>query len=135
MKGTNFGFASGFFKIPAQGPSIYRDFGSMISCTCRTPSPSFPIQRGLGFDRIPLRFLLGKETPGSVCYPTWAAPGLRAREAREGLAGPAGKDSAHGHIPGLKPFLFSKLFFNLQITLNSTQFLISNDSYSQNKIK
>jgi hypothetical protein len=118
MKGANLGFASRFFKTLAQGPSIYRDFGLMISCTCRTPSPSFPIRWGFGFDRILLRFRLGKETPGSVCYLT------RGRWR-----------SAHGHISGLKPFLFSKLFSNFQITLNSTQIWILNDSYSLNKIK
>jgi hypothetical protein len=68
MKGVNLGFASVFFKILAQGPYIYRGFGSMISCVCRTPSPSFPIRRGFGFDWFPLRFRLGTATLGSVCY-------------------------------------------------------------------
>jgi hypothetical protein len=38
MKGANLGFASVFDEIPARGSSIYRGFGSMISCACRTPS-------------------------------------------------------------------------------------------------
>jgi hypothetical protein len=33
------------------------------------------------------------------------------REAGAGSAGPTGRVSAHGHIPGLKPSLFFKLFF------------------------
>jgi hypothetical protein len=102
MKGVNLGFASVFFEILAQGPSIYRGFGSMISCACRTPSPCFPIQWGFGFDRSRLRLQFVMTT-------------------RVGSAGPAGKVSAHGHIPGLKPFLFSILFSNLKITSNSTQ--------------
>jgi hypothetical protein len=80
MKGANLGFALVFFEILAQGPSIYRGFGSMISCACRTPSPSFPIQRGLGFDRFLLRFRLGTATPGSVYYPAWG-------RRRSGLGG------------------------------------------------
>jgi hypothetical protein len=40
MKGVNLGFASIFDEIPARGSSIYRGFGSMISCSCRTPSPT-----------------------------------------------------------------------------------------------
>jgi hypothetical protein len=82
MKGVNLGFATGFFEISAQGPSIYRDFGLMISCACMTPSPSFPIQ-GFGFDWIPLRFRLEKETPGSVCYLVREKPG-KARLGRRG---------------------------------------------------
>jgi hypothetical protein len=46
--------------------SVTRD--TVISCACRTPSPSFPIRWVFNFDQIPLRFRLGKETPGSVCY-------------------------------------------------------------------
>jgi hypothetical protein len=40
MKGENLGFASVFDEILARGSSIYRGFESMISCTCRTPSPT-----------------------------------------------------------------------------------------------
>jgi hypothetical protein len=128
MKGANLGFALVFFKILAQGPSIYRGFGSMILCACRTPSPSFPIRWGLGFDRFPLRFWLGTATPGSVCYPAWGRrrSGLGGswamRERSQGRLGWANREvSVHGHILGLKPFVFSKLFLNLQITLNSTR--------------
>jgi hypothetical protein len=92
MKGENLGFASVFNKILAQGPSIYRDFGSMISCTCMTPSPSLLIRLGFGFDWILLRFLVGEENfllSFIICHGegddlAWAAPGPRAREAREG---------------------------------------------------
>jgi hypothetical protein len=68
MKGANLGFVLVFFEIPAQGASIYRGFGSMISCVCRTPSPSFPIRWWFGSDRFPLRFRLVTATPSSVCY-------------------------------------------------------------------
>jgi hypothetical protein len=43
IKGANLGFASIFFKIPAQRPSIYRGFGLIISCACRALSPCFPV--------------------------------------------------------------------------------------------
>jgi hypothetical protein len=56
MKGANLGFASVFIEIPAQRPSIYRDFGLMISCARSALSPSFPIRRGFGFSWFPLRF-------------------------------------------------------------------------------
>jgi hypothetical protein len=62
MKGANPGFASVFNEILAQGSSIYRGFGSMVSCTCRTPSPSHLIRPGFDFDQIPLRSLVGEET-------------------------------------------------------------------------
>jgi hypothetical protein len=48
MKGANLGLVWVFFEIPVQLPSIYRGFGLIISCACRTLSPSFPIR--LGFD-------------------------------------------------------------------------------------
>jgi hypothetical protein len=63
MKGVNLGFASIFFKILAQGPSIYRGFGLMISCVCRTTSPSFPLGRGFGFDRFFWDFSLWWQLP------------------------------------------------------------------------
>jgi hypothetical protein len=50
---------------------------------------------------------------------------------KPGWAGGGGGVSASVPLPGLKPFLFS----NLQITLNSTQIWILNNSFSQNKIK
>jgi hypothetical protein len=56
MKGANLGFASVFFEIPAQRPSIYRGFRLIILCTCRALSPSFPIRREFDFDQFPLRF-------------------------------------------------------------------------------
>jgi hypothetical protein len=56
MKGANLGFALIFFKILEERPSIYRDFGLIISCTCRALSPSFLIRQGFDFDRFPLRF-------------------------------------------------------------------------------
>jgi hypothetical protein len=59
MKEMNLGFASVFFQIPSQRPSIYRGLRLMISCACRTLSPSFPIRWGFGFDRFPLRFWSG----------------------------------------------------------------------------
>jgi hypothetical protein len=50
----------------------------------------------------------------------WAALGhAQAREREPGWAD--GGVSAQGHFSGLKHFLFSKLFSNLQIILNSTQ--------------
>jgi hypothetical protein len=54
MKGANLGFALVFIEILAQGSSIYRDFGSMVSCACWTPSPSHLIRLGFDFDQIPL---------------------------------------------------------------------------------
>jgi hypothetical protein len=66
--------------------------------------------------------------------PRWIATRVVRRGKERSQVGPWGV-SAHGHIPGLKPFLFYKLFSNLQITLNSTQIWILNDSFSQNKIK
>jgi hypothetical protein len=63
MKGANLGFASVFFEIPAERPSIYRGFRLMILCACRVLSPSFPIRRGFGFDRFPLRFQLVMASP------------------------------------------------------------------------
>jgi hypothetical protein len=59
--------------------------------------------------------LVGGSAPSSVCYPTQGrrrpGPGPRVREVGAGSAGPTGRVSAHGHIPGLKPSLFFKLFF------------------------
>jgi hypothetical protein len=56
MKGVHLGFASVFFEIPAQIPSIYRGFGLIITCAYRALSPSFPIRREFDFDRFSLRF-------------------------------------------------------------------------------
>jgi hypothetical protein len=61
MKGANLGFALVFDEIPARGSSIYRGFGSMISCACRTPSPTPLIPLGFNFDRISLGFSVGEE--------------------------------------------------------------------------
>jgi hypothetical protein len=47
--------------------------------------------------------------------------GLRVGVRNKTGLGWQGGVSAHGHISGLKHFLFSKLFSNSQITLNSTQ--------------
>jgi hypothetical protein len=85
MKGANQLFAPVFFKILAQGPSIYRGSESMISCVCRTPSASFPIRQGFGFDRLPLRFRLGTTTLGSVCYLVWGRTWSSMGHAREKL--------------------------------------------------
>jgi hypothetical protein len=51
----------------------------------------------------------------------WAAMRATRRGEKRNWSGPAGGVSVHGHISGLNHFLFSKLVFNLQITLNSTQ--------------
>jgi hypothetical protein len=56
MKGGNLMFASVFFEILTQRPSIYRGFRLMISCACRALSPSFPIWQRFGFDQFLLRF-------------------------------------------------------------------------------
>jgi hypothetical protein len=61
IKGENLGFALIFNEILAQGPSIYRDVRSMISCASRTPSPRLVTKQGFSFDQIPLRFLVGEE--------------------------------------------------------------------------
>jgi hypothetical protein len=53
------GLASVFHKIPVWGSSIYRGFGSMISCVRSTLSPS---HLGFSFDWIPLRFSVGEES-------------------------------------------------------------------------
>jgi hypothetical protein len=53
------GLASVFHEIPAQGSSICRGFGSMISCVRRTLSPS---QLGFSFDWISLGFSVGEES-------------------------------------------------------------------------
>jgi hypothetical protein len=52
------GLASVFHKILARGSSIYRGFGSMISCVRRTLSPS---HLGFSFDWISLGFLVGED--------------------------------------------------------------------------
>jgi hypothetical protein len=107
-KGVNLGFALVFDEIPAPGSSLYRGFKSMISCVCRTPSPTPQIQLGFDFDRISLGFFgWGRKFPAQVHYLTregddsdWAAPGARvgggggnwagvgfAREKREKIVG------------------------------------------------
>jgi hypothetical protein len=53
------GLASVFHEIPARGSSIYRGFGSMISCVRGTLSPS---HLGFSFDWISLGFLVGEES-------------------------------------------------------------------------
>jgi hypothetical protein len=53
------GLASVFHEIPAQGSSIYRGFGSVISCVRRTLSPS---HLGFSFDWISLGFSVGEES-------------------------------------------------------------------------
>jgi hypothetical protein len=69
MKGVNLGFASIFDEIPAWGSSIYRGFGSMISCSCRIPSLTPLIRLGFDFDWIPLGFFgWGRKFPAQVCY-------------------------------------------------------------------
>jgi hypothetical protein len=65
--------------------------------------------------------------PSQRCQFSWASLGRPVarwamRERSKGRLGWAsGEVSAQGHFLGLNPFLFSKLFSNLQITLNSTQ--------------
>jgi hypothetical protein len=71
-KGVNLGFASVFDEILAQGSSIYRGFGSMISCACRTPSPTPLIRQGFDFDRISLGFFSwGRKFHAQVHYLMW----------------------------------------------------------------
>jgi hypothetical protein len=53
------GLASVFLKILAQGSSIYRGFGSMISYVRGTLSPS---HLGFSFDWISLGFSVGEES-------------------------------------------------------------------------
>jgi hypothetical protein len=116
MKGANLGFASVFFKILAQRPSIYTGFGSMTSCACRTPSPSFPIRRGLvsiGFHwdfgwgwQLPVRSTIRHRVGDDLA---WATPSSLVREARVGSARAVGKVSAHGHILGRVASLKYKL--------------------------
>jgi hypothetical protein len=55
-KGAILWFALVFEEILARGSSIYMGFGSMISCTCRTPSPGPLIRPRFDFDQIPLAF-------------------------------------------------------------------------------
>jgi hypothetical protein len=134
MKGANLGFASVPFKILALGPSIYWGFGSMISCACRTPSPTFPIRQGIGFDRFPMRFWLGSATPGSVCYPargrrlsvlgrSWAV-----RERSHGRLGWASGES-FGPWPYIKVKTFSIFqfanYFVFNSNLNFERFLLT----------
>jgi hypothetical protein len=70
-KGVHLGFASIFDEISAQGSSIYRCFGSMISCACKTPFPTPLIQLGFNFDRISLEFFSwGRKFPAQVRYLT-----------------------------------------------------------------
>jgi hypothetical protein len=66
MKGVNLGFALVFDEIPIRGSSIYRGFGSMISCACRTPSNLTRIRFRL--DSIEI-FWLGKKISCSVSLP------------------------------------------------------------------
>jgi hypothetical protein len=61
MKGANLRFASVFDEILAWGSSTYTGFRSMISCACRTPSPTPLIRLGFDFDQISLGFLVGEE--------------------------------------------------------------------------
>jgi hypothetical protein len=68
-KGVNLAFASVFDEIPARGSSIYRGFGLMILCVCRTPSPPPLIQLGFDFDPISLGFFSwGRKFPTQVHY-------------------------------------------------------------------
>jgi hypothetical protein len=53
------GLALVFHEILARGSSIYRGFGSMISCVHRTLSPS---HLGFSFDWISLGFSVGEES-------------------------------------------------------------------------
>jgi hypothetical protein len=112
MKGVNLVFALVSFKILALGPSIYRGFGSLISCACRTPSSSSPIRWGFGFDRFSLRFWLVMTRPArcaircgvgddSVLGRSWAA-----RERSRGWLGWASGDSF-----GPLPYSRVKTFF------------------------
>jgi hypothetical protein len=70
---------------------------------------------GIQFRSVSVEISVGDGALGSVCYPARGRrrPGPRphTREARAGLARPVERVSAHGHILGLKPCLFSKLFF------------------------
>jgi hypothetical protein len=71
MKVANLGFASIFDEIPVWGSSIYRGFELMISCACRTPSPTHLIRLGFDFDWIPLRsFSWGRKFPVRFRYLT-----------------------------------------------------------------
>jgi hypothetical protein len=68
---------------------------------------------------------------------SWATPRPHAREAGAGSVRLVGRVSAHGHIPGLKPSLFSKLFFQFanyfefNSNLNFKRFLLT----KENKIR
>jgi hypothetical protein len=115
MKGANLGFASVLFEIPAQGPSIYRGFGLMISCACRIPSPSFPIRWGFGFHWY---FSWRWQLPAwSVIWcgvgddPAWAAPGPCVREARVGSARSGGECFGPWPYSRIKTFsIFQTIF-------------------------
>jgi hypothetical protein len=92
-KGANLGFASVFDEILARGSSIYRGFGSMISCACRTPSPIPPTRLGFDFDRISLGFFgWGRKTAPGPCGggerkrkggPGWALPRRKEKKKRK----------------------------------------------------
>jgi hypothetical protein len=88
MKGENLGFASVFYETPARGSSIYRGFGSMISCTCRTPSPTHLIWLGFDFNWIPLRsFGRGRKFHVRFRYLTRGRRWLNSGRARTGGEG------------------------------------------------
>jgi hypothetical protein len=86
------------------------------------------IERGRTLGAVRVRNELARTTdPGQRRQFGWAPLGRpvackATRERSNGRLGWAGCEvSAQCHFLGLNPFLFSKLFSNLQITLNSTQ--------------
>jgi hypothetical protein len=116
MKRANIGFVSIFFEISMQLPSIYMGFGLIISCVCRSLSPSSQIQ--LGFD-ISFDFIEISASGISVSVTfwrrvgddrCWAAPRPRTSKAGAGSAGPAGLNSALGQIKTGKGVFISILF-------------------------
>jgi hypothetical protein len=134
------GLASVFHEILARGSSIYRGFGSMISCVRRTLSPS---HLGFSFNWIALGFSVGEESsvqrrcsrvergcPGWAARLGWGRPlwlgraGLRRSGGGKWLAGPdsvSSRVSAQYRIGIRKTLFFFKYFYNLQTDLNSIQ--------------
>jgi hypothetical protein len=118
MKVVNLEFISVSFEIPVQRPSIYRGFRQIISCACRTLSPSSQIWLGFinPFDFVEILaggvFVSMMTRHGVGNDRRRAAPGPRTSEVGAGSAGPAGSNSAHGQITLEKVFLIFKSFLN-----------------------
>jgi hypothetical protein len=116
MKGAHLGFASIFFEIPVQMPSIYRGFGLIISCACRALSPSFLIRHGFNFVWFPLGFRSVTALPTrSVIRCVVGDDSVLGRSlaAREGGRSRLSWASGEGFIPW--PIEKWKRLFNFQI--------------------